>query len=120
MKLIENGFTKEILIAQNRLTFYFGKDKRYIQFALKFDQDHLEAMDLGYHSPVPMYEGCTPVKGKCRLTDGICYYDCGILRADNLLLQCKNGYSSFNESLMWDELKSEWENMFGESNNETN
>ena len=37
--------------------------------------------DLGYHSPVPRYEGQSPMSDKCTILDGPCYYDGSSLNA---------------------------------------
>ena len=40
--------------------------------------------DVGYHSPVPRYEGQEPMAQPCNLVDGgTCYYDGSSLRADS-------------------------------------
>jgi hypothetical protein len=57
----------------------------------RLDQIHLEvsyhpfASDIGYHSPVPMYEGQDPMSEKCTLLDGTCYYDGSTLNAGPIL-----------------------------------
>lgn len=45
---------------------------------------HPQPADLGYHSPVPMYEGQNSM-GECNLLGGICYYDGSGLRAEEVL-----------------------------------
>lgn len=42
------------------------------------------AADLGYHSPVPMYEGQTILTGDCEILGGPCYYDGSSLNADRV------------------------------------
>ena len=38
--------------------------------------------DIGYHSPVPQYEGQTKMDGPCEFVDGDCYYDGSSLSAE--------------------------------------
>lgn len=40
--------------------------------------------NLGYHSPVPRYEGQTPMDGPCAVLGGTCYYDGSSLAADGI------------------------------------
>lgn len=40
------------------------------------------AADIGYHSPVPLYEGQEPITDKCEWTGGVCYYDGSTLCAE--------------------------------------
>jgi hypothetical protein len=43
------------------------------------------AVDLGYHSPAPMYEGHTLITEKCEILDGKpCYYDGSSLAAEKI------------------------------------
>lgn len=47
----------------------------------RFNRFHGMGADVGCHSPVPMYEGQTPMKGKCDVLGGTCYYDGSSLQA---------------------------------------
>lgn len=44
--------------------------------------DYPQARDLGYHSPVPMYEGQEPMSDKCDVLGIPCYYDGSTLNAE--------------------------------------
>lgn len=39
--------------------------------------------DVGYHSPVPQYEGQEPIGNNCQYLNGPCYYDGSGLRAND-------------------------------------
>lgn len=43
-----------------------------------------QAVDVGYHSPRPMYEEHSPM-GSCHLLEGDCFYDGSGLQAEKLL-----------------------------------
>ena len=43
------------------------------------------ALDLGYHSPTPAWEGQEPMDEECELLGGRCFYDGSGLNAENLL-----------------------------------
>lgn len=86
------------------MRFYLIGEKGVVQFVLytnwqlphveaEFDNDdtmcafqhsHLKPMpvDLGYHSPVPMYEGQSKMD-TCEFFEGGCYYDGSSLAADD-------------------------------------
>lgn len=50
------------------------------------DGTPLMGWDLGYHSPVPTYEGQSLMEGGCEiLPGGLCYYDGSGLQAEKLL-----------------------------------
>lgn len=59
-----------------------------------------EAADIGYHSPVPRYEGQKPVESECKLLGGPCYYDGSSLNAEPIL-----------ETLIRDGDEAVWEEM---------
>lgn len=64
-------------------------------------------VDVGYHSPVPTYEGHQPMKEPCDYLDGICYYDGSGMRADDLL----QGFIHQGESVVWRELQDFHDNL---------
>jgi hypothetical protein len=83
------------------LGFYVGNEKGFVQFTLLTgwyygwqDDDIFKAprvmpSDLGYHSPVPRYDGQTSM-GTCFLLGKECYYDGSSLNAEdpfNILIQ---------------------------------
>lgn len=43
------------------------------------------ALDLGYHSPTPMWEGQEPMDEECEILGGRCFYDGSGLAAEKLL-----------------------------------
>lgn len=52
-------------------------------FDVRFDKINPQGWDVGYHSPVPMYEGQTAMGGKCEhVRGGECFYDGSGLRAE--------------------------------------
>ena len=61
--------------------------------------------DVGYHSPVPTYEGQEPMREECALLDGKpCYYDGSGLQAETVLqLLIEKGGEA-----VWDELESRY------------
>jgi len=42
------------------------------------------AADIGYHSPVPRYEGQDPMSDICEVLGGVCYYDGSSLAAEEI------------------------------------
>jgi len=72
--------------------------------------DYPLAADLGYHSPVPMYEGQEPITDSCEYLDGRpCYYDGSSLAAkrvyERLLREGDAG--------VWSELEDYYTDRFG-------
>ena len=66
--------------------------------------------DLGYHSPVPMYEGQEPMTESCELLNGKpCYYDGSGLNANDIFdtLVHKGG------DAMWSALEDYYREIFG-------
>lgn len=69
----------------------------------------LHGWDVGYHSPKPTYKGHKPMKGKCRVLHGKCYYDGSTLRAvDNEEILIREGSEG-----IWKFLEKDWEARFG-------
>lgn len=68
------------------------------------------AADIGYHSPVPMYEGQKPM-GKCDvLAEGDCYYDGSPLNAEPVFELLRTGGSD----AVWARMEEEYRNRFAE------
>lgn len=65
--------------------------------------------DLGYHSPVPVYEGQMTTPGECPILNGICYYGGSSLRADDVFNTLVRGGSE----ALWTYLDGEYEARFG-------
>ena len=106
--------------ARGNLWFYVGRDQRWVQFAMMFHLNadtgdglsgtaRVLACDLGYHSPVPMYEGHKPMDGDCDLTDGPCYYDGTSLGAQKPFdILRRDG-----DDALWTFLEAHWHAVFG-------
>ena len=68
--------------------------------------------DVGYHSPIPMYEG--QEKRSCNILEGECFYDGSSLRADeNKEILIREGSEG-----VWKFLEKEWNMKFGEFSEE--
>lgn len=67
------------------------------------------AVDLGSHSPKPMYKGQTPIHGKCPVLDGRCYYSGSTLQADRVMCSFINK----GEKALWKELREYYMMTFG-------
>lgn len=66
--------------------------------------------DIGYHSPIPMYEGQEPISDKCEYLDGgKCYYDGSSSAADRLLEK----FLVDGEAVIWGELEEYYKERFG-------
>ena len=107
------------------MTFYLVKDNRAIQFML-YTGWHLPHVreegkrkgwknkplpaDLGYHSPVPMYEDDLPITDDCHVIEGPCYYDGSSLAADDVFeILVSEGSDG-----VWTRLEEEWNYRFGD------
>ena len=63
------------------------------------------AYDIGYHSPVPRYEGQTPMDVNCEWTgDEKCYYDGSSLQADEIAER----FIAEGEDYLWPELERQY------------
>lgn len=82
-----------------------GNDERYISALL----NPIPA-DLGYHSPVPIYEGQNVCSESCEYLDGKpCYYDGSGLNAESIYeVLLKEGSDG-----VWRELEDFYKNVFG-------
>ena len=65
--------------------------------------------DVGYHSPVPMYEGQEPIQEECEYLDGkTCYYDGSGLYAQKVF----DIFVTDGEEAMWKTLEEEYRQRF--------
>lgn len=107
--------------AHGELAFFVIEGERVIQFkvmlgfgvgqsSIDSPTDWPMAIDLGYHSPEPMYEGHTPMAGDCRFTEGPCYYDGTSLGAAEPLEILKHR----GEEALWRFLENYWRRTFEE------
>lgn len=76
-------------------------------FDCKFDQIHPQGWDVGFHSPVPMYEGQTHMDS-CDVLEGNCYYDGSSLRADEWVPNFLAGGTEW----LWPKLEEEYRSLF--------
>jgi hypothetical protein len=72
--------------------------------------DTLMGWDVGYHSPVPMYEGQTPIKHDCTHTGGVCYYDGSGLLAEEWVPQFIAGGTDW----LWPKMEEQYRLRFEE------
>lgn len=67
--------------------------------------------DIGYHSPVPMYEDQAPMSGECNVIGGTCYYDGSTLNAERFFdLFVKEG-----DEAVWKLMEGWYESQFSEA-----
>lgn len=76
-------------------------------FDKRFNKINPEGYDLGYHSPVPMYEGQTAI-GKCDVVGGECYYDGSTLNAEAWIEPFLNGGTEW----LWPRMEQEYRQYF--------
>lgn len=72
------------------------------------DERQPQAWDIGYHSHKPMYEGHTPMHGKCELLGGKCFYDGSTLNAENWI----EGFCAGGTDWLWPCLEQEYRARF--------
>jgi hypothetical protein len=65
-------------------------------------------MDVGYHSPKPMYDGQTVMDDNCDILGGPCYYDGSTLQADDMFLLLVRSGSEY----VWNELERRYRDFF--------
>ena len=65
-------------------------------------------LDLGYHSPRPLYEGQTPISRTCELLGGTCYYDGSTLNAEPVF----NILVAEGEEAVWNYLENYYKETF--------
>ena len=78
--------------------------------APSFLRDPLPA-DVGYHSPLPMYDGHEPMIDECKFVDGPCYYDGSGLRAKDWFEQ---KLLTGGSEAVWEALEEEYTRLFEE------
>ncbi|HJY22925.1 MAG TPA: hypothetical protein VJ279_08580 [Hanamia sp.] len=112
--------------------FYLIGEKAVIQFVIytQWHLPHVEqefsaridhmfckpmAADLGYHSPIPLYEDQRKMK-KCSFFEGGCYYDGSSLQADEMFdILIKEGSKG-----VWKAMKKYYRNIFEKLHEEKN
>jgi hypothetical protein len=67
-----------------------------------------QGWDLGYHSPVPIYDGQTPIWDDCHVIGGPCYYDGSSLNAELLT----DGFLEGGERFLWPALEAYYRHTF--------
>lgn len=104
---MEDGSIREIVMSKSRWAFYLRRDGWVIQFVLGVRRVNVDGylelypVDVGYHSPVPTYEGQKVFSEDCGIIGGRCYYDGTSLGAEELLSRLSaNGVDA-----VWDELE---------------
>lgn len=66
--------------------------------------------DIGYHSPVPQYEGQEPMEGTCDVLGCPCYYDGTSLGAEEFV----PAFLEEGEKAVWAMLEERYNDRFGE------
>ena len=85
--------------------------KGEISTALKYGDIEPMGADIGYHSPIPQYEGQTIISDSCPYLDGRpCYYDGSGLRAQGFVPKFLGG----GDKTVWEMLAEEYNDQFGE------
>lgn len=86
--------------------FYKGLDRKY------FSVRPMGA-DIGYHSPIPMFEDQKPIIESCEYIDGKpCYYDGSGLAAEKLVPL----FLEMGVDVVWNKLEEDYEYYFGGGN----
>lgn len=102
-QLNTGGYLKEVACKwanEGKLTYSFNNEPML---------GIIQGWDLGYHSPIPMYEGQSKMKD-CDIIKGGCYYDGTSLGADKPL----QIYIEKDEEGLWKFLEEIYEERFGE------
>lgn len=115
-------------ISTMRMVFYIKGPKGAVQWVIgtewgiesvrshlsQFTDHHREyqkpsGWDLGYHSPIPRYEGQTEMTGgPCDVLGGPCYYDGSSLNADDLI----EGFLAGGTKWLWPKLEEYYASVF--------
>lgn len=66
--------------------------------------------DLGYHSPVPLYEGQEPIDDDCEVIGGTCYYEGSSLPAQRPFKRWQS--SGYNDSVIRERLERAYSDFF--------
>lgn len=69
-------------------------------------------IDVGYHSPVPTFEGQNAMRGDCDVIGGKCYYDGSGLRADDWVQELFSVRGEHIDKLVWKKLEEEYADRF--------
>jgi hypothetical protein len=77
-----------------------------VQFVIAFNAMDNKAygLDLGVHSPIPMYEGQKAITDDCPISKGVCFYDSSSLQAQELFEE----YEAFGEDAIWETLRNRY------------
>jgi hypothetical protein len=67
-------------------------------------------VDIGFHSPRPLYEGQAPDDEECSAIGGICYYK----SSDLLAQRAFDMFLEYGERALWLFMENEYEKAFGE------
>lgn len=100
--------------------FYLHGPKGAVQFVFDIKEYYgklkVIPYDLGYHSPVPRYEGHTAIGVDCHVLNGKCYYDGSSLNADSLWQK----FVETNDSdIIWTELLDYYNHVFDSPESES-
>lgn len=122
-----SNFTKEIKFIPNYcetidIKFFLKGEKGIIQFCITTNWTHrmIEfdekiksyAYDIGYHSPVPLYEGQKPME-KCSFYK-TCYYDGSSMYARKLFGKLIN----YGDEYIWNKMEEFYDTHFNKKENE--
>ena len=92
--------------------WYVPSAREHLSQFLRTERDFQmkpDGWDVGYHSPVPMYEGQTPM-GECHvLKEGDCYYDGSSLQAEEWVEDFVAGGTEW----LWKKLEERYRMRFG-------
>lgn len=67
-------------------------------------------VDIGFHSPLPLYEGHALDDEECSALGGKCYYK----SSDQLAQKAFDMFLGYGERVLWSFLEREYENAFGD------
>lgn len=128
--------TKNYGIHGLEFRYFLGKNNRAIQFvvytpiylpavadelfelgrSLKYNTFRCQGADVGYHSPMPQYDGQGCMDDNCTHTGGPCYYDGSGLRAEEWMVDWFAGGSD----AIWPKMEQEWARVFGDDEDDKN
>lgn len=103
------------------ITFILKGERGAIQFQVSFPvylnhidkpkhdfMNKIDGSDVGYHSPVPMYEGQNFMDHKCPIIGGKCYYDGSGLRASEWAEEIFSKRGNDHEEIIFKKLEEEY------------
>ncbi len=77
------------------------------------ERKKISGIDVGYHSPHPMYEGQTQMETECEYVEGgKCFYDGSTLATDPWIKQIFSVRGDAPEKLLWEKLEQEYKDRF--------